>query len=158
MIQPIDITRELNTLPVSPEIRRQIEELWPDVEARLAEEASRQAKDAGTVNTGFLLAALAGVLIGSPTESDTRRPEALARLTEQAVTQATPTPRPEHRPRRPYDPVAFIALLDSFDEGDPDEQKKTLEHLKVALDRNRPGQRSIFGEGVNPMPPMDEIL
>jgi len=60
------------------------------------------------------------------------------------------------RPVRSYDPAAFIAALDSFDEGDPDEQRKTLEYLKVAIDRDRPGQRSIFGEGINPMPPTDE--
>ncbi len=61
------------------------------------------------------------------------------------------------RPVRAYDPAAFIALLASFDEGDPDEQRTTLEYLKVAVDRDRPGQRSIFGEGINPMPPPDEI-
>ncbi len=58
---------------------------------------------------------------------------------------------------RPYDPAAMIALLDSFDEGDADEQRETLEYLMVAIDRDRPGQRSIFGEGINPMPPIDEI-
>lgn len=61
------------------------------------------------------------------------------------------------RPVRAYDPAAFTALLDSFDEGDADEQRETLEYLKVAIDRDRPGQRSIFGEGINPMPPADEI-
>lgn len=61
------------------------------------------------------------------------------------------------RPVRAYDPAAFIALLDSFDEGDPDEQRETLDYLKAALDRDCPGQRSIFGEGINPMPPLDEI-
>lgn len=58
---------------------------------------------------------------------------------------------------RPYDPAAMSALLDSFEEGDPEEQRTTLEYLKMAIDRDRPGQRSIFGEGINPMPPMDEI-
>ena len=51
----------------------------------------------------------------------------------------------------------MLALLDSFDEGDVEEQRETLEYLKVGIDRDRPGQRSIFGEGINPMPPMDEI-
>lgn len=51
---------------------------------------------------------------------------------------------------------AAIALLDKFantDEyGTAEEQRETLEHLRDALDANRPGQRSIFGEGFNPMP------
>lgn len=51
---------------------------------------------------------------------------------------------------------AANTLLDKFlntDEyGTAEEQRETLEHLRVALDANRPGQRSIFGEGFNPMP------
>ncbi len=58
---------------------------------------------------------------------------------------------------RPYDPDAFTAALDSFSDGDPEEQRTTLEYLKVAIDRDRPGQRSIFGSGTNPIAPQDEI-
>ena len=58
---------------------------------------------------------------------------------------------------RPYDPAAKVALLCSFEEGDPEEQRTTLEYLKVATDRDRPGQRSIFGDGVNPAVLRDEI-
>jgi hypothetical protein len=57
---------------------------------------------------------------------------------------------------QPYDPAAAIAALDSFDEGDEEEQRETLNTLMKALDRDRPGQRSIFGEGINPMPVTDE--
>lgn len=92
-------------------------------------------------------------------------PDMAARLSTEADRQGKDVPevvrglleqRSASRPVRAYNPVAFIAALDSFDEGDPDEQRKTLEYLKVAIDRDRPGQRSIFGEGINPMPPTDE--
>ncbi len=59
-------------------------------------------------------------------------------------------------PVRPYDPAAALAALDSFDEGDEQEQRETLDTLIEALDRDRPGQRSIFGQGVNPMPSVNE--
>lgn len=59
-------------------------------------------------------------------------------------------------PVRPYDPAAAFAALDSFDEGDEQEQRETLDTLIEALDRDRPGQRSIFGQGVNPMPSVNE--
>ncbi len=38
------------------------------------------------------------------------------------------------------------------DPAEIEEDRKTLEHLKRALDENRPGERSIFGTGYNPMP------
>jgi hypothetical protein len=56
-----------------------------------------------------------------------------------------------------YDPAAAIAALDSFDEGDEEEQRETLNTLIEALDRDRPGQRRIFGKGINPVPPSDEV-
>ena len=59
-------------------------------------------------------------------------------------------------PVRPYDPAAAFAALDSFDEGDEQEQRETLDTLIEALDRDRPGQRSIFGQGVNSMPSVNE--
>jgi len=42
--------------------------------------------------------------------------------------------------------AAFDALL----EGDADEQRETLTLLKKAVDADRPGQRSVFGTGINP--------
>lgn len=72
------------------------------------------------------------------------------------VVQSLVEQRFKGRPVRSYDPAAFIAALDSFEEGDEKEQRETLEYLKVAIDRDRPGQRSIFGEGINPMPPMNK--
>lgn len=56
-------------------------------------------------------------------------------------------------PVRPYDPAV---ALDSFDEGDEQEQRETLDTPIEALDRDRPGRRSIFGQGVNPMPSVNE--
>lgn len=64
---------------------------------------------------------------------------------------ATPLTRP------PYDPAKALATLDSFDDGDAEEQRETLSVLMESIDRDRPGQRRIFGEGINPMPPLDEI-
>ncbi len=42
------------------------------------------------------------------------------------------------------------ALLDSFDEGDPQDHKDTVAALAHALNEDRPGQRRVFGEGTNP--------
>ena len=67
-----------------------------------------------------------------------------------------PVPSVPQRSIRPYNPNGLIAALNSFDEGDEEEQRQTLEHLKVALDHNRPGERSIFSKGINPMPPAEE--
>lgn len=55
-------------------------------------------------------------------------------------------------PAHSHDPAAALAALDSFDEGDEKEQRETLNALMEALDRDRPGQRRIFGVGTNPMP------
>ena len=41
-------------------------------------------------------------------------------------------------------------------EGDEEEQRETLNTLMEALDRDRPGQRRIFGGGINPMPSVNE--
>jgi hypothetical protein len=45
---------------------------------------------------------------------------------------------------------SLLAMLDSFAAGDEDEQRETLTQLQVDIDHDRPGQRSIFGEGLNP--------
>lgn len=39
---------------------------------------------------------------------------------------------------------ARIAVLDSFNEGDPAEQRETLEYLKKALDEDRLSDRKLF--------------
>lgn len=44
----------------------------------------------------------------------------------------------------------LIALLDSFDTGDADQQRRDLAEFQAGLDAARPGQRSIFSEGINP--------
>ena len=44
----------------------------------------------------------------------------------------------------------LIALLDSFDEGDPEQQRQDFVALQTGLDAARPGQRRLFGPGVNP--------
>ncbi len=93
-------------------------------------------------------------------------PDMAARLSTEADRQGKDVPevvrglveqRFAGRPVRTYDPVAFIAALDSFEAGDEKEQRETLEYLKMAIDRDRPGQRSIFGEGINPDPPEERV-
>jgi len=88
-------------------------------------------------------------------------PDTAARLSTEADRQGKDVPevvrglveqRLAGRPVRAYDPAAFVAAVDSFGEGDANEQKETLEYLKMAIDQGRPGQRSIFGEGMNPHP------
>lgn len=92
-------------------------------------------------------------------------PDTAARLSTEADRQGKDVPEVvrglvEQRfvspPAHPYDAAAALAALDSFDEGDEEEQRETLNTLMEAIDRDRPGQRRIFGEGVNPMPPADE--
>lgn len=53
-------------------------------------------------------------------------------------------------PQAAYDPGAALALLDSFLEQDEAEHKETLAVLRHAIDGDRPGQRSVFGQGINP--------
>lgn len=82
--------------------------------------------------------------------------KAVPEVVQGLVTEHYVNRRPSGRPIRPYDPAALMTLLDSFNDGDPEEQQTTLEYLKVAIDRDRPGQRSIFGEGINPVPPDEQ--
>lgn len=44
----------------------------------------------------------------------------------------------------------IIALLDTFDEGDAQQQREELEELQAGLEAARPGQRRLFSEGINP--------
>lgn len=46
--------------------------------------------------------------------------------------------------------AAWDALLDSFDAGDTDDHRETVQTLALALNEDRPGQRRVFGPGVNP--------
>lgn len=73
-----------------------------------------------------------------------------------AMRDAARMPRPASdgdAPARPYNAAGLVAALNAFDEDDEQEQRETLAFLRTALDRDRPGQRRVFGEGVNPMPP-----
>jgi len=49
-------------------------------------------------------------------------------------------------PLPPFDPEGAIAVLESFYEGDPEEQRETFEYLKRALneDRAASGERLLF--------------
>jgi len=46
--------------------------------------------------------------------------------------------------------AAWEAMLDSFSEGDAEEQRVSLDHLMHDLHEDRPGQRRVFGPGYNP--------
>lgn len=46
--------------------------------------------------------------------------------------------------------AAWNALLDSFDAGDAQDHRDTVATLAQALNEDRPGQRRVFGEGINP--------
>lgn len=65
----------------------------------------------------------------------------------QMLTSQLQTEQPQPAP---YDPTAALATLDSFLEQDESEHKETLAVLRTALDKDRPGQRRIFGTGTNP--------
>lgn len=75
---------------------------------------------------------------------------------EEVFGEAFSTPAKRHlaakRPRRSYNPAGLLAALESFEQGDAEEQRQTLKYLETAIDRDRPGQRRIFGTGLNPMP------
>jgi len=44
----------------------------------------------------------------------------------------------------------LIALLNSFDAGDAEQQQRELAEFEAGIDAARAGQRSIFGGGFNP--------
>ncbi len=44
----------------------------------------------------------------------------------------------------------LIALLDSFEQGDVDQQRQDFAALQAGVEEARPGQRQVFGEGFNP--------
>lgn len=60
----LDVGRELEAYPVSPELRRQIEDLWPGVEARLSEEAAVQGKELSAADLVPPFIALLGAVWG----------------------------------------------------------------------------------------------
>ena len=41
----------------------------------------------------------------------------------------------------------LIALLNSFEEGDAEQQRQDLAALQNGIEEARPGQRRVFGEG-----------
>jgi hypothetical protein len=53
-------------------------------------------------------------------------------------------------PRIPERNVRLIALLDSFDDSDPEQQRQEFDALQAGIDSARPGQRRLFGPGTNP--------
>ncbi len=44
----------------------------------------------------------------------------------------------------------LIALLNTFDAGDPEQQQHDLAVLQAGIEAARPGQRQVFGDGFNP--------
>jgi len=130
-------------------------DLPPELEQEVEQEAQAQGQDPAR----FLILLLSryGKGISPDPLDDNLKGDAIEGLIANALREFHSGLRPAPRIKRPYNQAALIAALDSFDEGDAEEQRETLAYLKMAIDRDRPGQRSIFGEGINPMPPMDEI-
>lgn len=96
----------------------------PEVEQRIHREAAQQGQDAPTLVRDILEERF-GATAPQPTggKPDFFSPEAIA---------------------------AWKAMIDSFSEGDPEEQRASFEQLKRDLDEDRSGQRSVFGTGFNP--------
>jgi predicted transcriptional regulator len=46
--------------------------------------------------------------------------------------------------------AGWDSLLDSFAEGEAADHQETIEVLARTLNEDRPGQRRVFGEGINP--------
>jgi len=44
----------------------------------------------------------------------------------------------------------LIALLSTFEAGDPDQQRQELAALQAGIEAARPEQRQVFGDGFNP--------
>jgi len=75
---------------------------------------------------------------------------------ERAIPAALPEPEAEKSraeksvAARQAKNARLIALLDSFAEGDPEQQRRELAELEAGIEESRPGQRRVFGEGFNP--------
>lgn len=156
-----DANHPLDGLPLSPDIRAYIADLTPEqIEERIAREAALQGKTQSDIATalillillvGFLMAQekdLSGKPISDALDDFARKYVAeLPQADTQDALRAWPrTPRA----RRPYNPEGLVAALDGFERGDAEEQARTLNYLETAIDRDRPGQRRIFGPGTNP--------
>jgi hypothetical protein len=76
--------------------------------------------------------------------------EAARRKGRSPEQEASDALRSVFAPGPPINIVAWEAMLDSFTEGDAEDQRETLTILERAVDEDRPGQRRIFGEGFNP--------
>jgi hypothetical protein len=84
-------------------------------------------------------------------------PDAAERLARKAAREgqdvAGYVQRIAAREAGPWEPAALAAwdrLLDSFDAGEADDHRDTVETLARALNADRPGQRRVFGTGTNP--------
>jgi hypothetical protein len=81
-------------------------------------------------------------------------------MSEPAIVIEEPVAHPEPEPSNgepqnisgiilpPFDPERAIAALESFYEGDAEEQRETFEHLKRALNEERAagGERLLFSD------------
>lgn len=111
------------TLELPPELEKSLE--------ILAEERGQAKED---VARDFLVSAI------PPFETLSQGIGRVGRKTAQA-----PPPLKEWQ-------IRALDGLRQMEEGDPEEQRETLEYLERVVDEDRPGQRSVFGTGVNPMP------
>lgn len=111
--------------------------LTQDTEARLRTVAEEQGMDPAQLHEDLLRRALA--------EAEARRQGAATPPAAGQGTQAS-----EAREQRIRRNQRLIALLDSFEGGDPEQQRQDLEALQAGLEKARPGQRRLFGEGFNP--------
>lgn len=100
----------------------------PDVERRIHLEAAQQGQDVPALVRGVL-----EERFGAPAPRQGGKPDFFS----------------------PESIAAWEAMIDSFSEGDEQEQRETLEWLQQHLDEDRPGQRRVFGPGYNPPLPAD---
>lgn len=101
----------------------------PDVEQRIQKEAAKQGQDV----------------------------HALVRQVVEERFGTSPTPKTRIANGWTEEQLAdWNAMLDSFSEGEPEEQRASFEQLKRDLEEDRPGQRSVFGTGFNPPLPQSQ--
>ena len=110
----------------------------PELQDRVREEAQRLNLDPAVLLSEAIIKGLSGLVSGT-------LPSAASAVASPGQTERTRTQ--EERTRKN---ARLIALLDSFEEGDAEQQRRDLEALQEGLEEARPGQRRLFGEGVNP--------
>lgn len=101
-------------------------DVTPEVEQRVEREAAEHGQDAATFLRQYV-----EERFGAPAETDKPSMEKPDFFSEKSIS-------------------AWQAMVDSFGEGDPEEQRETLALLQKAIDADRPGQRRVFGPGYNP--------